>query len=91
MHRLVQLATRKWLERHKELEKWQGEAIKALSKTFPTGDYSNWKMCETLSPHTQEVLKRKLVSDEHLLARGSLLCNIAWYSLLQGRYGIARA
>jgi hypothetical protein len=34
VHRLVQLATRKWLERHGESERWQGEAIEVESMTI---------------------------------------------------------
>jgi tetratricopeptide (TPR) repeat protein len=90
MHRLVQLATRKWLERHMEIHRWQEEATNVLSKAFPSGDYRNWGTCERLSPHAREVLKYEPVSDEHLLARGSLLYNMASYSWLQGRYAIAR-
>ena len=48
MHRLVQLATRKWLKRHMEIHRWQEEATNVLSKAFPSGDYRNWRTCETL-------------------------------------------
>ncbi|KAH8648162.1 P-loop containing nucleoside triphosphate hydrolase protein [Tricladium varicosporioides] len=54
IHRLVQLATRKWLERHQELERWQGIAVEVISKAFPNGDYKNWKICDALWPHAQE-------------------------------------
>ena len=39
MHALVQLATRKWLEDSKELEKWKQQYIKSLSAEFPPGVY----------------------------------------------------
>ncbi|KAH6694334.1 hypothetical protein BKA61DRAFT_647691 [Leptodontidium sp. MPI-SDFR-AT-0119] len=91
MHRLVQLATRKWLELYEEAERWQGEAIEVVVKAFPSGDYSNWKTCETLSPHALEVLKYELKSSQSLLERASLLYNMAWYSWLQGHYEIAKA
>ena len=90
IHRLVQLATRIWLEKYKEVEKWQGEAIKILSIAFPNGDYSNRETCEVLSPHAREVLKFRLMSEEHLLARGSLLYNMAWYNWVQGHYVAAQ-
>jgi hypothetical protein len=61
MHRLVQLATRKWLGKHKELERWQKQAVELVSKVFPTGEYSNWDTWETLWPHAQEVLKAELL------------------------------
>ena len=90
MHRLVQLATRKWLEQQMDIHRWQEEATNVLSKVFPSGDPSNWRTCETLLPHAREVLKSEPVSDDHLLARGSLLYNIAWYSWQKGCYAIAR-
>jgi tetratricopeptide (TPR) repeat protein len=90
MHRLVQLATRRWLEQQREIHKWQEEAMDVLSKVFPSGDHSNWGKCATLLPHAREVLKYQPVSDNHLLGRGTLLYNIGWYSWKQGRYAIAR-
>ena len=48
MHRLVQLATRKWLEQYHEAERWQGKAVETVSNAFPDGDYSNWEVCKTL-------------------------------------------
>lgn len=41
MHGLVQLATRKWLEAHDQLERWKQQYIKNLSTVFLTGDYKN--------------------------------------------------
>jgi hypothetical protein len=38
IHRLVQLATRKWLERYQELERWQEMAVKVVSDAFPDGE-----------------------------------------------------
>ncbi|KFY48968.1 hypothetical protein V495_00865, partial [Pseudogymnoascus sp. VKM F-4514 (FW-929)] len=91
MHRLVQLATRKWLERFGDSERWQREAIEVVAKAFPSGDYNNWKTCEAMSPHATEVLKYELESDQSILERASLLYNMAWYNWLQGRYKIAKA
>jgi tetratricopeptide (TPR) repeat protein len=90
MHRLVQLASRKWLEQRIDIHKWQEKAINVLSKAFPSGDHSNWGTCESLLPHAQEVLKHEPASNNHLLARGSILYNMAWYSWRQGRYTNAR-
>ncbi|KFZ13479.1 hypothetical protein V501_03685, partial [Pseudogymnoascus sp. VKM F-4519 (FW-2642)] len=91
MHRLVQLATRKWLERSGDGERWQIEAIEVVAKAFPGGDYNNWKMCEVMSSHATEVLQYELESDQSTLERASLLYNMAWYNWLQGRYEIAKA
>ncbi|CZR65200.1 related to kinesin light chain 1 [Phialocephala subalpina] len=91
MHRLVQLATQKWLEKYQEVERWRGKAVEVVSNAFPNGDYSNWEMCETLWPHAQEVLRSKFALDAYYLAQASLLYHMAWYSWLQGRYVLARA
>jgi hypothetical protein len=34
IHRLVQLATRKWLEQCREVERWQGKALEIVSNSF---------------------------------------------------------
>ena len=91
IHRLVQLAIRKWLEKYQEAKRWQGKAVEVVSNAFPNGDYSNWEMCETLWPHAQEVLRSKFISDVSYLAQAVLLYHMAWYSWLQGRYVLARA
>jgi hypothetical protein len=67
MHRLVQLATRKWLRQDQELERWEGKAVDVVSNAFPNGEFSNWEMSQTLWPHAQEVLRSKFVSDAYYL------------------------
>jgi hypothetical protein len=41
MHGLVQLATRKWLEAHGQIERWKHRFIKNLDAELPTGEYEN--------------------------------------------------
>src|SRR5436305_1796660 len=53
MHRLVQLATRKWLEAHGQLEKWKQQFVRRLFEKFPTGEYENWAVCQALFPHAK--------------------------------------
>ncbi|KAK0106385.1 hypothetical protein ONS96_004017 [Cadophora gregata f. sp. sojae] len=91
MHRLVQLATRKWVERYGDSKRRWGEANEVVSKAFPDGSYSNWKTCETLLPHALQVLTYGLESSQSMLDRASLLHNMAWYNWIQGRYEIAQA
>lgn len=57
MHRLVQFATRKWLEERKELEKWKETYITILAETFPSAKYENWVKCHVLFPHAQLLLE----------------------------------
>jgi hypothetical protein len=56
MHRLVQLATRKWLEDHRQLERWKQQYIKSLRTEFPARKYENWAKCRALFPHIQLAL-----------------------------------
>ena len=68
MHRLVQLATRKWVERHQELERWQGMAVEVVANAFPNGNYENWEICDALLPHAQKVLLNPQLHFSLLLA-----------------------
>ena len=52
MHRLVQLATRKWLESREELDWYVEEFVSKLNLAFPSDVYTNWNLCQTLFPHT---------------------------------------
>jgi len=64
-HRLVQLATRWWLQNEgvAETERWVISALKSVSHHFPeptqypAGDY--WTTCQALLPHAEMLLKYK--------------------------------
>ncbi|CZR51282.1 related to kinesin light chain [Phialocephala subalpina] len=84
MHRLVQLATRKWLEAHRQLERWKQQYIKRLCAEFPTGKYENWAKCGALFPHVQLALAQQPEGDDSLREWALLLYNAAWYALLRG-------
>jgi hypothetical protein len=62
MHRLVQVATKAWLKKHKEDEKWRHEAMDLIVIAFPDASDSErseqWARCEELSPHAESVLKQ---------------------------------
>lgn len=89
LHRLVQLATRKWLEMQGTMEKWQEKALLAVANMFPSGKFENWPMCEDLMPHAQVVLqyidKKEIYPEKFSL----LLYNVASFEMYQGRYEIA--
>ncbi|RDW59938.1 hypothetical protein BP6252_13025 [Coleophoma cylindrospora] len=86
MHRLVQLAMRKWLEWRDDVERWQGEAVDVVSRAFPNGNYENWELCGKLLPHAQEVIQFELRSNTYCIAQAALLHYMAWYSWAQGHY-----
>jgi hypothetical protein len=80
MHSLVQLATRKWLEVHKQLERWKRQFICNLSAAFPTGEYENWVRCQTLFPHAKSAAGQQPKEDDVLNDWATLLYRAAWYA-----------
>ena len=57
IHRLVHLATRKWLEVQGTKDFWEGQALKVVRDVFPVPEFESWITCEILLPHAQTVLK----------------------------------
>jgi tetratricopeptide (TPR) repeat protein len=90
IHPLVQLATRKWLTVHSELQKWQTQSVKIISETLPDGQHENWKTCEALEPHVQTVLRYECTSQQGDLQRARILYNSAWYAYERGNYEVAK-
>ena len=86
MHRLVQLATRKWLEAHGQLEGWKQQYIKNLCTEFPTGKYENWPKCQALFPHAKSALAQQPEGEDSLREWALLLYNAAWYAWLRGSF-----
>ena len=84
MHRLVQLATRKWLETHGQLERWKRQYVKNLCAAFPIGKYENWCVCQALFPHAKAALEQKPESERALLQWASVLYKAAWYAWAKG-------
>jgi tetratricopeptide (TPR) repeat protein len=84
MHRLVQLATRKWLEEQGQLEMWKQQYINNLCTAFPTGEHENWAQCRTLYPHARLALSQPPKSEESLRQWALLLYRAAWYAWRQG-------
>ncbi|KAH6672830.1 hypothetical protein B0J14DRAFT_627313 [Halenospora varia] len=72
MHGLVQLATRKWLEVHGQIEKWKQQFIKNLDTELPTGEYKNWE-------RSQKPKEQDLLIDWTLI-----LYKAVWYALRIG-------
>lgn len=56
MHRLVQIATQRWLENERTMPEWQEKALDAVLRCCPpTGRYEHWAAWETINPHVQTV------------------------------------
>jgi tetratricopeptide (TPR) repeat protein len=80
MHRLVQLATKKWLEVHGSTFKWEQKALRLLSKIVPNGRYENWESWRSLLPHVEAVLSYDgFQSRDDLLEQASILYSLSWY------------
>ncbi|KAL9630085.1 MAG: hypothetical protein Q9164_006593 [Protoblastenia rupestris] len=86
MHRLVQFATRKWLEQRQELERWKERYIAIMADAFPPGKYENWKRCQMLFPHAELVTEYRPIEESFLQRWTAILSNAAWYAAEQGRY-----
>jgi hypothetical protein len=56
MHRLVQVATRRWLESNGSIQQWKSNAITRMADTMPDGEYENWKTCAILLPRAKEII-----------------------------------
>ena len=89
MHRLVQLATLKWLEAHGEAEKWKQQFIKNLHAVYPTGDPENWSKCQALFPHAKSAEMQQLCDKETVEKWGAILRKAAWYAWAKGSYSEA--
>lgn len=91
MHRLVQLAIRKWLETRDELEKWKQKFIKTLCAEFPTTTehYENWTKFQTLFPHVKSAEAQRPVVEHSLWEWAVLLCRAAFYLQTKGAYAEA--
>lgn len=90
MHRLVQIATRTWLEKHNEKALWEGTAVALLAYVFPSGEYETWEICASLMPHTNVLAEYQYTSSEYELQLANLLYKRAWYLLSEGRGHLAK-
>ena len=89
IHRLVQLATRKWIETYGEIGRVQEEALRLVSEKYPYPEYENWKTCEALEPHAQIVFNYIYDSEACKLQQARILYNSAGYAQTQGRFKVA--
>lgn len=89
MHRLVQLATQKWLNVHGEFEVWQGHFIRHIYNQAPTGDYENWTKWQKLFPHVKATLLQHPDGKDALTEVARILYYGAWYSIRMGNFSDA--
>jgi hypothetical protein len=72
MHRLVQLATQRWLYNQGQAEHWKKVFIRNLDILFPSGDYETWETCRKLFPHAIAVSHLEITDREALLLKASI-------------------
>ena len=90
MHRLVQIATRTWLEMHNEKGLWDGTAVTMLAKVFPSGDFETRETCASLLPHANVLAGYTYTSSGYELQLANLLRNRAWYLYNEGKEYLAK-
>ncbi|KAJ5620527.1 P-loop containing nucleoside triphosphate hydrolase protein [Penicillium lagena] len=86
MHRLVQLATQKWLKAHKQLERWKGCFIRRLCRSFPAGTFEHWPRCQLLFAHVLCAIKQQPNSEALLEEWALLLHKAASFALARGNF-----
>ena len=86
MHRLVQLATRKWLEAHKQQERWKQQFLKNLCIQVPIGEYENWVEWRMLFPHAQSAIAQRPEEQDSLKDWALVMHRAAWYALQVGKW-----
>ncbi|USP72879.1 TPR domain protein [Curvularia clavata] len=84
MHRLVQLAMRKWLAANGKLEWWKQRFISNLCAAFPTGEYENWPTCQALYAHAKSAMAQQPEEKSLLVEWATLLYRASWYAYEKG-------
>ncbi|KAF1352616.1 P-loop containing nucleoside triphosphate hydrolase protein [Delphinella strobiligena] len=84
MHRLVQLATRKWLKLRKQHIYWLEQSLWNLNAALPNSNYENWVECRALYPHVKLAFDLKPKSQDACLQWASISNKAAVFVLHQG-------
>jgi tetratricopeptide (TPR) repeat protein len=84
MHALVQLATRKWLEDNKKLERWKQQFVSSLCVAFPTGEYENWPACRSLYAHAMAAIGQQPKDESSIAEWATVLYRAAWFAYRTG-------
>ncbi|KAK6368052.1 hypothetical protein LTR81_028014 [Elasticomyces elasticus] len=84
MHRLVQDATQVWLENHRRRIEVLERFVHRLYRSFPTGEFENWSVCQLLFPHAKSAAAHQPASKRALTEWALVMYNCAWYTNEQG-------
>jgi len=86
MHRLVQLATRRWLKAAERFDRWSSQSVRNLDSAFPNGNFDNRTICQLLFPHTVAALHIEVTEQKTILQQASLLLRSGEYASTTGAY-----
>ena len=89
MHRLVRLATLRWLESSKSLHSWQVKATGSMRINLPRFEFECLEAFRLLLPHAEEVLAFSVIDREPRLQHAWILRQIGHYRIHTGQYGMA--
>jgi len=89
MHRLVQLATKRWLKAARQFDRWSAQYISNLEEAFPTSAFDNWAVCQVLFPHAVAALHTEVTNRKTVLQQASLLLRSGQYASAAGVYADA--
>ncbi|KAJ5166882.1 uncharacterized protein N7482_005663 [Penicillium canariense] len=90
MHRLVQLATQRWLDTHRDSERWRWRFVKFMATEFPNGDFETWEKCQLLYPHAKMATAQRPTSERAQLDWARLLYKMATYACKKGHLADAK-
>ncbi|EEA26901.1 hypothetical protein TMatcc_004815 [Talaromyces marneffei ATCC 18224] len=90
MHRLVQLATRRWLHTKGQQRQYKTAVFKRLTQKFPRAQYETRGYCGALASHARLALSYEGVVSVNQLDLAMLLQNLATFDTMQGRLFEAR-
>lgn len=92
MHRLVQLATKRWLNAHGRLHHWALQSVINLNDVWPlhSHELENWEICQSLFPHAVAVLDTEVTERKSILLQAELLLRSGEYAMAKGDYPYAQ-
>lgn len=90
MHRIVQFATRRWLNLEWEFEQWQQQYTKILDVHFLIEDSLDWTLCQKSSPHVAAMEITKSVKSSVGKTFATVHFRAAWSAKRRGQYNKAK-
>ncbi|KAF6812476.1 kinesin light chain [Colletotrichum sojae] len=88
MHRILQLAARKWLSKDPSESAFESEALHAMVRAFPIAHYENLDQCRKMLPHAHAVLRSNVADNGQTVLLWSILYeNLARFYINVGQSG----